>query len=147
MLYLLAVTYIKNFFSGCGGILTSQTGEIRSPGFPNGYPPNLSCIWLIFIPDRQIGLTLNEFKTENAYDRLEVAHGPWITSPLEIAWSGPSPLSGQVVTTKYMWIHFVSSAQDNGIYKGFRATYKPYVAYSKKKWWWLRHIQGGFKSI
>lgn len=84
--------------------------------------------------NKQIGLTLNEFKTENAYDRLEVAHGPWVTAPLEIAWSGPSPLSGAVVTNKYMWVHFVTSAQDNGVYKGFRATFKPYVPYTKRKY-------------
>lgn len=117
----------------CGGILDTNSGELRSPGFPNGYPPNLSCTWLIFIANKQIGLTINEFKTENAYDRLEVAHGPWVTAPLEIAWSGPSPLSGQVVTNQYMWVHFLTSAQDNGLYKGFRATFRPYVPYTKRK--------------
>lgn len=115
----------------CGGILATDSGEIRSPGFPNGYPPNLSCTWLIFIANKPISLTINEFKTENAYDRLEVSHGPWVTAPLEIAWSGPTPLSGQVVTKQYMWVHFLTSAQDNGEYKGFRATYKPFVPYTK----------------
>ena len=119
-------------FSDCGGIYTSQTGEIRSPGFPNQYPPNLSCTWLIYMKKTEIALRLPEFNTENAYDRLEVAHGPWATAPLEIAWSGPSPLYGDVVTKQYMWVHFVTSAQNDRAYKGFRATFKPYDPYAKK---------------
>lgn len=83
--------------------------------------------------NHEIALKLDEFNTENAYDRLEVAHGPWVTSALEIAWSGPSALYGDVVTRQYMWIRFITSAQNDRVYKGFRATYKPYDPYAKKK--------------
>ncbi|KAK3728579.1 hypothetical protein QZH41_011661 [Actinostola sp. cb2023] len=117
----------------CGGMLTARSGEIRSPGFPSGYPALLSCTWLIRMRNTKIALQLPEFNTENAYDRLEVAHGPWVTAPLEISWSGPRPLYGDVKTQNYMWLHFYTNSKNDRFYKGFRATYKPYDPYAKRK--------------
>jgi hypothetical protein len=114
-------------------MFTSNAGEIRSPGFPNGYPASLSCTWLLRMLNTKIALRLPEFNTENAYDRLEVAHGPWVTAPLEISWSGPSPLYGDVITQNFMWIHFYSNSKNDRFYKGFRATFKPYNPYEKRK--------------
>ena len=114
-------------------MLTTQTGEIRSPGFPNGYPASVSCTWLVRVLNTKIALTMSEFSSENAYDRLEVAHGPWVTAPLVISWSGPRPLSGSVKTQNYMWLHFYSNSKNDRFYKGFKATYKPYDPYAKRK--------------
>ena len=37
--------------SSCGGTtLTSNQGSFVSPGYPNNYPPNIECIWLVKAP-------------------------------------------------------------------------------------------------
>ena len=32
---------------GCGGILTGDTGAFTSPSFPEPYPADTECIWII----------------------------------------------------------------------------------------------------
>lgn len=74
-----------------------------------------------------------EFSSENAYDRLEVARGPLETAPLVISWSGSRPLTGEIVSQSYMWLHFYTNSRNDQFYKGFRVTYKPYNPYEKRK--------------
>ncbi len=38
---------LKLFVSGCVGALTDPMGVIESPNFPNNYPPNQQCSWVI----------------------------------------------------------------------------------------------------
>lgn len=35
--------------TGCGGTLTSQSGSIESPGYPEPYAHNAECTWLIMV--------------------------------------------------------------------------------------------------
>lgn len=35
--------------SGCGGAVTAPRGEIHSPQFPNNYPNNADCSWVITV--------------------------------------------------------------------------------------------------
>ncbi|GFU96641.1 cubilin homolog [Trichonephila clavipes] len=61
---------------GCGGILTTPSGTIRSPNFPDVYENNLNCEWLIRIhPDNRLMLTFKEFNLEHhqncSFDYLE----------------------------------------------------------------------------
>lgn len=34
---------------GCGGAVTAPRGEIHSPQFPNNYPNNADCSWVITV--------------------------------------------------------------------------------------------------
>ena len=47
----------------CGGILTSQSGRISSPGYPiTPYPTNKHCLWVIRVPNaKKIRLAINFF--------------------------------------------------------------------------------------
>lgn len=39
---------IKSFFlPGCGGVIHSDTGTIKSPNFPQNFPANVECSWKI----------------------------------------------------------------------------------------------------
>lgn len=44
---LLLVCYKSSFTSGCGGVLLSESGWFTSPNYPNNYPNNARCEWLI----------------------------------------------------------------------------------------------------
>lgn len=47
----------------CGGNLTTDTGEIKSPGFPSHYPFGVNCEWKIVVGDGPgITLTFLEFE-------------------------------------------------------------------------------------
>ena len=41
--------------ASCGGELTSETGLVASPGFPNNYPDASECIWTIGSPGAGLG--------------------------------------------------------------------------------------------
>lgn len=37
------------FLSGCGGLFHGNDGVISSPNFPQPYPQNIECVWLITV--------------------------------------------------------------------------------------------------
>jgi cubilin len=51
--------------AACGGVYTAATGEIRSPYFPNPYPGDKECIYIIRqAPGTIITLTFVTFDVE-----------------------------------------------------------------------------------
>ncbi|XP_035217484.1 cubilin-like, partial [Stegodyphus dumicola] len=71
----------------CGGTYYQESGVIRSPGFPNNYPSNSKCVWIIQAkPYRQIILNITHFRLETGtictYDYLEIRNGGSQVSPL-----------------------------------------------------------------
>ena len=58
---------------GCGGNFTGTSGIISSPNYPDLYPVNLTCLWLITVDgDGMIELTLQTFHLETDFDFLRV---------------------------------------------------------------------------
>ena len=64
--------------TGCGGrIRDKQSGEIKSPNYPNRYPPTTTCKWTINVePGQSIEITFRNFELEYErrcpYDYVEV---------------------------------------------------------------------------
>ncbi|CAG0899509.1 unnamed protein product [Darwinula stevensoni] len=55
----------------CGEVLTEPYGDIKSPGYPSSYPPNVNCHWEIHAPaTRKIILTFIDFLIEESVDCL-----------------------------------------------------------------------------
>lgn len=48
-LFLISIIIISLICSGCGGAVTVPKGEIHSPQFPNNYPNNADCSWVITV--------------------------------------------------------------------------------------------------
>ncbi|XP_029103994.1 CUB and sushi domain-containing protein 1 isoform X1 [Scleropages formosus] len=67
----------------CGGNLTSASGLILSPEYPEPYPHGRECDWTVTVtPDYVIVLTFNQFSLEPSYDFLHIYDGPDSLSPL-----------------------------------------------------------------
>ncbi|KPP67001.1 CUB and sushi domain-containing protein 1-like, partial [Scleropages formosus] len=74
----------------CGGNLTQRTGIILSPGFPETYLNNLSCVWTIAVPQGSgIQIQVMSFVTELPWDFLEVYDGGHDTDILLGKFSAP----------------------------------------------------------
>ena len=61
----------------CGGTYTTDTGVLRSPGYPDPYPHSRTCEWVVRVqPGRQIRLNVTEFDLESHsncnFDYLEI---------------------------------------------------------------------------
>ena len=68
-------------------MLNEENGEITSPGYPNQYPLNKECTWVILAADdKNIELQFREFELEKhsscRYDYLEVRDGDGPQMPL-----------------------------------------------------------------
>ena len=68
---------VCHHFSACRSTLTSLTGVIHSPNFPNNYTNGLGCVYVISVPDTyRVTLTFTNFDVENStgckYDYVEV---------------------------------------------------------------------------
>ncbi|XP_052804288.1 hemicentin-1-like isoform X2 [Mya arenaria] len=111
-------------FTLCSNTLTNFSGVIESPNFPNPYPHNLNCTWVI---DTTIGNTVyisfSSFSIESncQYDHLQINDGDQPTSTSLGTFCGsnlPRPISS---STDKVWINFVT---DSSVAKnGFRLEY------------------------
>ncbi|KAJ6642438.1 Cubilin like, partial [Pseudolycoriella hygida] len=55
----------------CGGTYNAVSGNLRSTGWPNKYPPNKKCIWILLAPTGiQIELLINDFELEHSKNCL-----------------------------------------------------------------------------
>ena len=76
-------------FRGCGGYYTNTSGILTSPSYPNPYPYNAECDYVISQPNGTcINLTINHFETEVvagscSLDYLDIEEGT-SASPLII---------------------------------------------------------------
>ncbi|XP_053326300.1 CUB domain-containing protein 2 [Spea bombifrons] len=71
-------TYKKDI---CGGVLTSLSGAITSPDYPDNYPNNAECHWLIrAAPHSRIRLIFTDFRMEDNeecnFDYVAIFDGP-----------------------------------------------------------------------
>jgi hypothetical protein len=64
----------------CGGTYFTSKGTLQSPNYPNYYPHNKDCTWIISVPTgQQIKLNVTDFSLEGRsgrcpYDYLEIRY-------------------------------------------------------------------------
>ena len=71
------------FFSGsCGGKFTDANGHMSSPSYPNNYPPNTDCIYIISQPTGTViqlqflNIDIMVGDNNDIGDHLEIRDGP-----------------------------------------------------------------------
>ena len=99
---------------------------LESPGYPNNYPNNADCIWIIEserLQDvRAVRIDFDVFETENGSDFLEIRDGKDSSGILLGRFHGHRDSSFKVVShSEAMWIQFHSNSQKT--YKGFVGQY------------------------
>uniref|UniRef100_A0A3B4F981 Cubilin n=1 Tax=Pundamilia nyererei TaxID=303518 RepID=A0A3B4F981_9CICH len=111
----------------CGGMLmTGETpGFLYSPGWPENYPPNQECTWLIRSPDSTVELTILSLDIEDShtcyFDSVVVRDGATSQSPVLASVCGRDHPGSLHSTGDSMYIHFSSDGSISG--QGFNASY------------------------
>ncbi|VVC39264.1 EGF-like, conserved site,EGF-like calcium-binding domain,CUB domain,EGF domain,EGF-like calcium- [Cinara cedri] len=116
----------------CGGTFTDNNGIIESPFYPNPYPDNKICIYLIEQPiGKAIQLSFLDMNIEKLssdtdcyYDSLEIRDGDNENSTLIALLCGniqTNSMLPYISTHNYMWLKFTTDHSNNN--KGFRANY------------------------
>ncbi|XP_023678472.2 neuropilin and tolloid-like protein 2 [Paramormyrops kingsleyae] len=112
----------------CGTwIQNSNGGLFTSPNYPDTYPPNKECVFILeALPRQRIELTFDETyyiepSFECRFDYIEVRDGPFGFSPLINRFCGPSSPGMVRSTGRFMWIKFSSDEELEGL--GFRVKY------------------------
>ncbi|XP_029048305.2 cubilin isoform X2 [Osmia bicornis bicornis] len=109
--------------SVCGGTYTSFKGKIASPGYPNTYPLNSECIWIINnSPGNKLSLTFSEFELQQSencdLDYLEIREDSGIGKLLSTSCgTNIEP----VQSSSKLWIKFKSDGDQ--VAKGFLGQY------------------------
>lgn len=109
--------------TACGGDYYSETGNIASPNYPDSYPTNAECVWILHVaPGNQINVMFSMFDIEQSAncdrDYLEIRED-----------SGIGKLIGnfcgtdvnEITSNHPLWIKFSSDVAGTG--KGFLAEY------------------------
>ncbi|CAN9504895.1 unnamed protein product [Ophioblennius macclurei] len=111
----------------CGDSLQDSTGNLSSPGFPNGYSAYAHCVWRISVtPGEKIVLNftaMDLFRSHLCwYDHVEVRDGFWRKAPLKGRYCGDTLPDAIISTDSRLWVEFRSSSSWVG--KGFSAVYE-----------------------
>ncbi|KAK2819942.1 hypothetical protein Q7C36_021588 [Tachysurus vachellii] len=110
---------------------TISGGQFMSPNYPNTYPPNKECVYVLeALPRQRIQLVFDknyyiEPSFECRFDHLEIRDGPFGFSPLIDRYCGPKSPGLVTSTGRFMWIKFTSDEELEGL--GFRVKYT-YIA-------------------
>ncbi|XP_014605735.1 PREDICTED: cubilin-like [Polistes canadensis] len=109
--------------SACGGNYTSEHGTIASPNYPNSYPLNSECIWILNTsPGNRISITFNVFNIQQSdncdLDYLEIREENGIGKLLGV-FCGEE--IDPITSSSILWIKFKSDAESAA--QGFLADY------------------------
>ncbi|KAJ8268254.1 hypothetical protein COCON_G00134260 [Conger conger] len=111
----------------CGGYIQGNTGTILSPGFPDFYPHNLNCTWVIETSHgKGVQFTFHTFHLESPHDHLLVTENGSFSAPLwRLTGSTlPPPLSAGLFGNFTAQIRFLSDFSVS--YEGFNITFSEY---------------------
>ncbi|KAK2886327.1 cubilin [Channa argus] len=111
---------------GCGGPVTAPSGEIHSPLYPNSYPNNVDCSWVISVdPNHRVFFNFTDLDIEHhgecSWDYVAIHDGPTMSSPLLAQVCGtnlPVPITS---TQNTIYVRFRSDASSN--HRGFSARF------------------------
>ncbi|XP_036884507.1 bone morphogenetic protein 1 isoform X1 [Sturnira hondurensis] len=112
--------------AGCDHKVTSTSGTITSPNWPDKYPSKKECTWAISsTPGHRVRLTFLEMdieaQPECAYDHLEVYDGRDAKAPVLGRFCGSKKPEPVVASGSRMFLRFYS---DNSVQrKGFQASH------------------------
>lgn len=121
--YFISLIY---YTGGCGGILrvtATESKEITSPNY-GSYPNDIECVYkLVTDRGRLVRLTMNEFKTNDIGDFLEIMDGYYVESKFILASLNISMPSQKVYrsTVNALTLRFKTSPETNS--DGFKATF------------------------
>ncbi|XP_049840768.1 cubilin-like [Schistocerca gregaria] len=110
----------------CGHTFHLTMGVIQSPRYPQYYPPEQNCTWIISVPvGQQIMLNITNFEVQWGsrcqYDYLEIRNGGSALSPLVGKFCGTTIPRTITSHSHLMFIHFVTN--NSGRNKGFHLTW------------------------
>ncbi|XP_049579851.1 neuropilin and tolloid-like protein 2 isoform X2 [Syngnathus scovelli] len=112
----------------CGNwIRHTDGGSFSSPNYPNTYPPNKECLYVLeALPRQRIELQFDESfyieaSFECRFDHIEVRDGPFSFSPLINRFCGATCPGLVLSSGRFMWIRFFSDDELEGI--GFQVRY------------------------
>uniref|UniRef100_H3CV01 CUB and Sushi multiple domains 2 n=1 Tax=Tetraodon nigroviridis TaxID=99883 RepID=H3CV01_TETNG len=111
----------------CGGYIHGSLGTILSPGFPDFYPHNLNCTWVIETSHgKGVQFTFHTFHLESPHDHLLVTENGSFSQPLwRLTGSTlPPPLSAGLFGNYTAQIRFLSDFSVS--YEGFNITFSEY---------------------
>uniref|UniRef100_A0A671XF39 Cubilin n=1 Tax=Sparus aurata TaxID=8175 RepID=A0A671XF39_SPAAU len=109
---------------GCGGPVTAPSGEIHSPLYPNSYPNNVDCSWVISVdPNHRVLLNFSdldiEYHSNCSWDYIH--DGSTTSSPLLAHLCGTSPPSPITSTQNTIYVRFRSDSSRS--HRGFSARF------------------------
>ncbi|XP_071605716.1 scavenger receptor cysteine-rich domain-containing protein DMBT1-like isoform X3 [Heliangelus exortis] len=108
----------------CGGLLSSPSGTLQSPFYPNNYPNNANCVWEIEAESNfLVTLVFRDVQMEGGRclsDYLAVYDGPLYTSPLLGKFCSGS-YHTYTSSSNLLTLRFYSNSRHT--YRGFQADY------------------------
>ncbi|XP_055841856.1 cubilin homolog [Episyrphus balteatus] len=111
--------------TACGGVLTSLRGSLASPFYPESYPSNVECIWILNAPSgNYLELTFDQMNITNSencnLDYLEIRETSITGRLLGVFCSNVIP-KDSLQGFERIWIKFRSAEGSTGL--GFRLSW------------------------
>uniref|UniRef100_A0A8C6YCD2 CUB and Sushi multiple domains 2 n=1 Tax=Naja naja TaxID=35670 RepID=A0A8C6YCD2_NAJNA len=111
----------------CGGYIQGSSGTVLSPGFPDFYPNNLNCTWIIEASHgKGVFFTFHTFHLESGHDYLLITENGSFSQPLKQLTGShlPAPFSAGLFGNFSAQIRFISDFSIS--YEGFNITFSEY---------------------